>query len=93
MKTLADMIIQPLLSEKSSAREAKFNEFTVVIDDKMTKTDVIKAVEKLTGVKPLGVRTVVFRKKTKKNNHGIIPARSFKKALIRMPEGKRFEIK
>ena len=93
MKTLSDFIIQPLLSEKSSAREAKFNEYAVVVDKKLTKTEISKAVEQLFGVKPLSVRTVVFRKKTKQTRFGVVPAKSFKKALIRLPEGKRFELK
>jgi len=93
MKTLSDFIIQPMLSEKSSAREAKFNEFAIVVDKKMTKVEIYKAVEKLVGVKPLDVRTVVFRKKTKVTKFGMVPAKSYKKALIRLPEGKRFEIK
>ena len=93
MKTLSDKIIQPLLSEKVSSRETRFNEYAVVVDKKMTKTQIIAAVEKLFGVKPLAVRTLVFRKKTKKTRYGVIPAKSFKKALVRLPEGKRIELK
>lgn len=93
MKTLSDLIIQPLLSEKSSACETKLNEYAVVVDKNMTKPEIAKAVELLFGVKPLSVRTIVFRKKTKQTRYGAIPAKSYKKALIRLPEGKRFELK
>ncbi len=93
MKLLADQIIQPLLSEKSSLMSEKFNEYALLVDTKMTKTEVKKAVEKLFGVKPLSVRTVVFRKKTKKTRYGVVPTKAYKKALVRLPEGQRIEIK
>lgn len=93
MKLLADKIIQPLLSEKSSLMSEKFNEYALLVDTKMTKVEVKKAVESLFGVKPLSVRTVVFRKKTKKTRYGVVPTKSYKKALVRLPEGQRIEIK
>ena len=93
MKTFADKIIQPLMSEKTSSRETRFNEFALVVDKKLTKTEIMKAVESLFGVKPLSVRTVVFRKKTKKTKYGVVPAKAYKKALVRLPEGKRIELK
>lgn len=93
MKLLSDKIIQPLLSEKSSLMNEKLNEYAVLIDAQMTKTEVKKAVESLFGVKPLSVRTVVFRKKTRRTRYGIVPSKTFKKALIRLPEGERIELK
>ena len=93
MKLLSDKFIQPLVSEKSSQKEAKLNEYAVVVDKAMTKTEILTAVEKLFGVKPLSVRTVTFRKKTKRTRFGDVPAKSYKKALIRLPEGKRIELK
>jgi large subunit ribosomal protein L23 len=93
MKLSADKIIQPLLSEKAARRESKFNEFTVVVAKDMTKPEIAMAVEKLFGVKPLAVRTVVFRKKTKRNKFIETAPKSYKKALVRLPEGKRLELK
>jgi large subunit ribosomal protein L23 len=93
MKLVSDKIIQPLLSEKAARSEAKLNEFALVVDRSMTKLEIASAIEKLFGVKPLAVRTVNFRKKTRQTRFGVIPAKTYKKALIRMPEGKRIEIK
>jgi large subunit ribosomal protein L23 len=64
-----------------------------LVDKKITKIEIAKAVESMFGVKPLNVRTVVFRKKTKQTRYGAIPAKSYKKALVRLPEGKRIELK
>ena len=93
MRTLSDKVIQPMISEKASKLEATQNIYTVLIDSEMTRTEVSKAVEKHFGVKPLKVRTIVFRKKSKKNRYGTVPAKSYKKALVQLPEGKRLEFK
>jgi len=93
MKTFADRIIQPLLSEKTTQQSEALNEYALLVDMKMTKVEIKVAVEELFGVKPLSVRTVVFRKKVRKTKHGEIPTKSYKKALVRLPEGQRIEIK
>ncbi len=93
MKTFADKVIQPMISEKASSLEANQNIFTILVDKKFSKTEIAKAVEQHFGVKPVAVRTVVFRKKTQKNRYGTIPAKSYKKALVQLPEGKRLELK
>lgn len=93
MKTFSDKIIQPMVSEKASALEAAQNIYTVVVDAKMNKTQIAKAVEKHFGIKPVAVRTVVFRKKAKKTRYGIVAPKSYKKALVQLPEGKRMELK
>lgn len=93
MRLESDKIIQPLVTEKTAQKEAAFNEHALVVDPKMTKTEIKKAVEDLFGVKPLSVRTVNFRKKQKKNRYVTVAPKSYKKALVRLPEGKRLEIK
>ncbi len=94
MRLLVDKIVQPLLSEKASSKETTLNEYTIVVDKKMSKTQILAAVEKSFGVKPIQVRTVNFRKKSRKSRAGTVTQPStFKKALIRLPEGKRIEIR
>ncbi len=93
MRLLTDKIIQPLVSEKSAQREQLLNEYSLVVDKKMTKTEIAEAITKIFGTAPLKVRTVNFRKKTKQTKYGIVPAQAFKKAFVRMPEGKRIELK
>ncbi len=93
MKTKADWFIQPLLSEKSSRNENLKNEFTLVVNKDITKVQIKAAVEKVFGVKPLDVRTSNFRKKSRRTRFGVVPASSFKKALIRLPEGKKIEVR
>ena len=93
MKTFADKVIQPMISEKASSLEAKQNIYTVLVDKKATKLQIAKAIEQHFGVKPVAVRTVVFRKQAKKTRYGVVPAKVYKKALVQLPEGKRLELK
>jgi large subunit ribosomal protein L23 len=93
MKTFADRIIQPLLSEKTTQQSEALNEYALLVDLKMTKVEIKKAVEEIFGVKPLSVRTVVFRKKVRRSKQGEIPTKAYKKALDRLAEGQRIEIK
>jgi large subunit ribosomal protein L23 len=93
MKTQYDSLIQPLVTEKTTKKENSLNEFALVVDKSLSKEEIKKAVESVFGVRPTQVRTVVFRKKARRNRYVTIAAKSFKKAYIRLPEGKRLEIK
>ena len=93
MRTLTDKIIQPILSEKTTLQSEKLNEYAILVDAKMNKLEVKKAVADIFGVQPLSVRTVVFRKKIKRTRFGEVPTKAYKKALVRLPEGQRIEIK
>lgn len=93
MKTYSDKIIQPYMTEKSTRQQEKRNEYAVIVDQKLTKTEIKEAITKVFGIAPLSVRTVVFRKKAKRTKAGIIEPKSFKKALVRLPDGKRLELK
>jgi len=93
MKTLEDILIQLKLSEKTAKRQADLNEYTLVVDKLVTKIEIKNAVRKVFGVNPEKVRTVVFRTKTKRTRYGIVAAKSYKKALVRLPQGEKIEIK
>jgi len=93
MKLAVDKIIQPMMSEKVTKLEQKYNQYSVVVDKKMTKLEIKSAITKIFGVAPLNVNTINFRKKTKKTRFGIVPAKGYKKAIIKLPDGKRLELK
>lgn len=93
MRLLLDAVIQPLVTEKASHKEATLNEYAVVVDRRYTKTQIKDAIEKVFGVRPVEVRTTIFRKKMKRNRFGVVQPKFFKKALVRLPQGKRLEVK
>jgi large subunit ribosomal protein L23 len=93
MKTLIDGLIQPIVTEKSARLEKKHGNVALLVDSKMTKPQIKKVVEEVFGVKPLGVRIVNFRRKEKRNKFAVVAPKSFKKAYLELPEGKRLELK
>ena len=93
MKTLVDGLIQPIVTEKSARLEKKNGDVAVLVDSKMTKPQIAKAIEEVFGVKPLSVRVVNFRRKEKRNKYAVVAPKSFKKAYLKLPEGKRLELK
>jgi len=82
-----------MVTEKASQREATFNEYTIVVDKSMNKTQIKAAVEASFGVRPTEIRTSIFRKKSKKNRRTVTQPKSYKKAIVRLPAGKRLEVK
>lgn len=93
MKTLIDGLIQPIVTEKSTRLEKKNNDVALLVDAKMTKPQISKAVVEVFGIKPLSVRIVNFRRKEKRNKFTTVSPSSFKKVYLKLPEGKRLELK
>ena len=93
MKNLSNIIVKPIVSEKSFA-EAKANKYTFQVQKSATKTDVKNAVEKLFGVRVLQVYTANIKgSKTRNTRYSrrLIDA-SYKKARVRLPEGQKIDI-
>lgn len=65
VNTKKQVILKPVLSEKSLNGYKNNKVCTFLIDPRTTKTEVRKEFELMFGVKPLTVTTVVSRKNTK----------------------------
>ncbi len=78
-----DIIIRPLLSEKSYADIAN-KKYVFVVDKKSNKTEIKLAIEKLFDVQVESVNTVNCRGKLKRmgRNEGFTP--SYKKAIVQL---------
>ncbi len=81
MKTAHDIIIRPVITEKSTG-DAAIGKYTFVVAPTATKTEVRQACEKLFGVKVLKVNTVNYDGKNKRQgvHQGMTP--SWKKAVV-----------
>ena len=78
-----DVIIRPLLTEKSYAGTAS-KKYTFVVAKKANKTEIILAVEKLFDVQVESVNTANVRGKLKRmgRNEGMTPG--YKKAIVQL---------
>lgn len=91
MKNPHDIIIKPVLSEKSYD-EMPDKRYTFLVDPKANKTEIKKAVEAIFGVKVQSVNTL--RQQGKMKKVGVHTGRkpSFKKAYVKLTaESKEIE--
>lgn len=83
MKSVYDIIIRPIITEKSmESVEMKKYVFEVAKD--ATKVDVCKAIEKIFGVKVMSVNTINVIGKEKRMGVHVGKTASYKKAVVRL---------
>lgn len=86
-----DIVRKALVTEKNTLRANSNNEYAFEVRLDANRSEIKKAVEKLFGVKVVKVNTMVCRKNARKL--GRIPGerRLWKKAIVQLKEGDKFE--
>jgi large subunit ribosomal protein L23 len=82
-----DVLVKPLLSEKSNEARENLNKYSFRVASKATKVDVKKAVETLFGVKVTSVQTLLTRGKVKRRGNNSTKLSNTKKAVVTLAEG------
>ena len=91
MKYLEDVLISPVISEKSYDRIADSNSYTFFVHPKTDKPQIKKAVEQMFDVNVLRVNTM-YRKGKKKRFGYVFGQQSNKKiAIVTLSEGETIE--
>jgi len=91
MKYLEDVLIAPLISEKSYDRIADSNSYTFFVHSNSNKPEIKKAVERLFDVDVLSVNTM-YRKGKKKRFGYVFGQQSTRKiAIVTLQEGQTIE--
>ena len=85
------VILEPVVSEKSYALMAE-GKYTFRVDDRVHKTQIREAVEKVFDVSVTEVRTVTMRAKPKRRGMHRGHTRSWKKAIVQLAPGDRIEL-
>jgi large subunit ribosomal protein L23 len=91
MLGLENVIIKPLLTEKTSKETESFNRYAFVVNVKSKKNHIKHAVEKFFDVKVLSVRTSVLPGKTKRAGKGFKKTSKSKKAYVQLQDGQKIE--
>ena len=90
-----DILIKPLVTEKTDRLSENLNQYTFVVNKKANKVEVRKAIEEMYGVQVEAVNTMIMPSKTKVRNTrgGVQRGRtsSFKKAIITLAEGEEID--
>ena len=85
-----DIIIRPVVTEKSSAL-MELNKYTFEVRRDVNKIQIRKAVEEDFKVKVLSVNTINVKSKPKRMGASVGRTRSWKKAIVSLPQGQRIE--
>ena len=92
MKYLEDVLIAPLISEKSYDRIADSNSYTFFVHSNSNKPEIKRAVQELFDVDVLSVNTM-YRKGKKKRFGYVLGQQSTRKiAIVTLQEGQTIEV-
>ncbi len=91
MLGLENVLIKPLLTEKTSKETETFNRYAFVVNTKANKNQIKSAVEKYFDVKVVSVRTSVLPGKTKRAGRGFKKTGKTKKAYVQLQDGQKIE--
>jgi len=92
MKTAYDIIIRPIITEKTMSLVEKKVQYTFEVDKKANKIQIKNAVEKAFSVQVVAVNTINVRPKAKKvgKHSGLKPA--YKKAVVTLKAGQTIDV-
>jgi large subunit ribosomal protein L23 len=91
VKTTRDVIIRPVVSEKSYAGLER-NSYTFLVDERANKTEIKEAIQKIWNVQVLSVNTLIRRGKVKRRRFTKGKRADQKRAIVKLAEGDTIEI-
>jgi len=91
VKSHRDVIIRPVVSEKSYAG-IEANTYTFLVDRRSNKTEIKEAVQKIWEVRVISVNTLNRRGKTKRRGYTKGKRADEKRAIVTLAEGDSIEI-
>ena len=91
MAHIEEVLIKPLITEKSSKTTERFNRYGFIVDIKANKNQIKNSIEHLYDVKVLNVKTSVRPGKVKKAGKSVKKTSKTKRAFIQLEEGQRIE--
>jgi large subunit ribosomal protein L23 len=91
VKTQRDVIIRPVVSEKSYAG-LELNTYTFLVDRRANKTEIKEAIQKIWNVQVSSVRTLNRRGKVKRRRFTKGKRPDEKRAIVTLVEGDKIEI-
>jgi large subunit ribosomal protein L23 len=91
VKTSRDIVIRPVVSEKSYAGLDR-NTYTFLVDKRANKTEIKEAVQQIWNVQVTSVRTLNRKGKTKRRRFTVGKRADEKRAIVTLVEGDKIEI-
>ena len=87
-----DVIIRPLVTEKSTHQQQTRNSYAFEVSDRANKPQIKQAVEKIYNVKVVDVRTMNRKGKPRRAKFKMTTTSAWKKAVVELDENSRIEL-
>ena len=87
MKYAHEILLRPIVTEKSMLAREKNNQFAFKVDPEASKLEIANAVEKAFSVKVVEVQTVNVLGKKKRRGRLMGKRADWKKAIVRLAQG------
>jgi large subunit ribosomal protein L23 len=92
MRNVHQVIVRPLVTEKSTEQLERDGAYSFVVARDANKLEIAQAIETLFGVKVRDVRTMQYRGKERRMGRFVGRRPSWKKAVVKLREGDSIEI-
>lgn len=95
MKNISDILIKPIITEKSNALSEKLNQFSFMVGWKANKNEIKNAIKEMYGIDVVSVSTarIPAKARIKYTAKGISKGKkaAYKKAIITCKEGETID--
>ncbi|MEN8041523.1 MAG: 50S ribosomal protein L23 [Actinomycetota bacterium] len=92
MKNPRDIILEPVVSEKSYDLVADNNTYTFIVDPRTNKTEIKQAIEMIFEVKVTSVNTMNRKGKHKRTGYTVGKRKDTKRALVTLAPGDSIDV-
>jgi large subunit ribosomal protein L23 len=92
VKNPRDIIIEPVVSEKSYDLVADNNTYTFIVDPRTNKTEIKQAIESIFDVKVTSVNTMIRKGKHKRTGYIVGKRKDTKRALVTLASGDSIDV-
>jgi large subunit ribosomal protein L23 len=92
MRDPREVIIRPVVTERSAALQEEARTYTFIVSRESNKRDIRNAVEKLFGVGVEDVRTANYRGKWRRVGRTLGRRPAYKKAIVKLADGDAIDV-
>lgn len=92
MRTSRDIIVRPIVTEKTMIQGDKLNQYTFEVLKDANKIEIKKAVEDIFNVKVINVNTINTHSKEKRVGRYVGKTKAIKKAIVSLKDGDKIDL-
>jgi len=86
-----DIIIRPVVTEKTSIQKEDFNQVSFEVDRRANRVEIRRAIEQIFSVRVADVKTMQVKGKVKQRGRIVGKRRDWKKAIVKLMPGERID--